>query len=579
MAHYYRNRTKRILAAEVIGVITLVVFAFLDITPTFADEPELQTITFQSSTADILNPERGFYKYSNLNDPWFYQNARAGGETLVYGRIAADDFRNAPFSQSFLDDIQAGFDAARSAGLKVKPRIAYNNGPMAGDPTADDDAPKAVILNHIQQLKPLWEANKDVIFHMDAGFIGRWGEWHTSSNGLDNPTDRGEILAAILDALPEDRTVGIRTPHFKREIYNGSPISAANTITAANAFDGSDLSRVGHLNDCFLASSSDFGTYIYQGAGWDREAELAYIGAESRFVPHGGETCAESAFSTGVNAISEMTTLHTDYLNEDYNTAVTNTWRNDGNAVGHWADSYEQISQRLGYRYELQTAALPDEVRPSGLLEIEFEIDNVGFGELFNPRNVEITLENNATGKISAAPLQIDPRFWSGGTTNQVQTVLGVPEEMEEGTYTVGIRMPDIEESLSDDVRYSIQFANDGIWDATEGINVLKTDLLIAQSAAGASYQIGETFAELVDPSSVLLSGDFDGDGDVDGTDFSYWQRNPTGLDLDDWRANFGASISVPSSIESVPEPSSLIIASLIGSILVHFRSRNTMVY
>lgn len=530
-----------------------------------AAQPPLTTITFEPSTVDILNPERGFYKFSDLTNPWFYGNVRAGGETLVYGRIVADQFRNSPFSQSFLNDIQAGFDAARSAGIKVKPRVAYNDDGGA-------DAPKSVILNHIQQLQPIWEANKDVIYHMDAGFIGGWGEWHSSTNGLDNASDRTEILEAILDALPADRMVGIRTPHYKREIFNGTPFSLANTISADNAFDGSNLSRVGHLNDCFLASSSDFGTYVT--FGFSRQAELNYIGNESMYAPHGGETCAESAFSTGTNAISEMEQLHTDYLNEDYNTAVTGSWRNDGNVVGHWADSYEQISQRLGYRFELQTAALPDEIKPSGLLEIELVIENVGFGELFNPRNVEITLENNTTGEISAAPLQIDPRFWSGGSTNQVEAVLAVPEDMDEGSYTLGIRMPDIEESLRDDVRYSIQFANQGVWDADEGINVLKTDLLVSADAVGAAYQVGGNFAEVLDPDSLLLVGDFDADGDVDGSDFLTWQRDPISVDLADWEAGYGAFIagSLSASAQAVPEPSVLAMVGLACATLASVR-------
>ncbi|WP_218932428.1 DUF4832 domain-containing protein [Adhaeretor mobilis] len=515
-----------------------------------AAEPPLQTITFQSSNADILNPERGFFKFSDLTNPWFYQDVRSGGETLVYGRILADQFRNSPFSQSFLDDIQSGFDAARSAGIKVKPRVAYNDNGGA-------DAPKSVILNHIQQLQPLWESNKDVIYHMDAGFIGGWGEWHSSTNGLDNAADRTEILTAILDALPEDRMVGIRTPHFKRQIFNGSAASTTNTITEANAFDGSDLSRVGHLNDCFLASSSDFGTYVTPG--FTRQDELDYIGAESKYAPHGGETCADSAFSTGVNAVNEMEQLHTDYLNIDYNTNVLNSWKNDGNTADGYSDSYQQISQRLGYRFELQTAALPDEVKPSGLLQIEFEIDNVGFGELFNPREVEITLENNSSGEIVSAPLQIDPRFWSGGTSNDVQAVLSIPADMAEGTYTVGIKMPDLEDSLDDDVRYSIRFANQNVWDATTGINVLKTDLQISQSADGTSYQVGDSFEEVVDPNSLLLAGDFDADGKVDGADFLRWQLGMGSTfqlsDLADWQANFGVASTPPSTLQAVPEP------------------------
>lgn len=551
----YRKRGHRTQVRRLSGMCAFVAWAALPIGLSVAEEPPLQTINFQSSTVDFVNPERGFLHFTDLTNPWSYGTIRGQGHSLVYGRILANNFRNGPFSQSFLDLIQGGFDAARANGIKVKPRVQYNDDGGA-------DAPKSVILNHIQQLKPLWEANKDVIYHMDAGFIGGWGEWHSSTNGLDNVTDRTEILTAILDALPSDRMVGIRTPHFKRQIFNGSSASDTLKITAANAFDESDLTRVGHLNDCFLASSSDFGTYVTPG--WSRAAELAYIGGESQFSPHGGETCSPSGLSGGPNAIFEMEQLHTDYLNIDYHPDVIQGWVNDGN--------FDEISKRLGYRYELQTAGLPDAVKPSSLLEIEFTIDNVGFGELFNPRKVEITLENNATGVVTTAPLQIDPRFWSGGTSNDVQAVLSIPADQAEGTYTVGIKMPDFENSLDDDVRYSIRFANDGVWDGSQGINVLKTDLQISQAAVGTSYQVGEEFEEIEDVSSLLLAGDFDADGDVDGADFLTWQRGLGTLyqadDLVDWQANFGATAGASAGTQAVPEPSSSAIISLVVLIL-----------
>ena len=65
--------------------------------------------------------------------------------------------------------------------------------------------------------------------------------------------------------------------------------------------------------------------------------------------------------------------------------------------------------------------------------------------------------------------------------------------------------------------------------------------------------------------SSVMLevvglgtSGDFDGDGDVDGRDLLVWQRNPTVGNLADWQANFGnGSLS---AVTAVPEPSALVL-------------------
>jgi regulator of RNase E activity RraA len=53
----------------------------------------------------------------------------------------------------------------------------------------------------------------DVIVWMEAGFIGAWGEWHSSTNGLDKSVEaKRQVVDALLDALPETRSVQLRYP-------------------------------------------------------------------------------------------------------------------------------------------------------------------------------------------------------------------------------------------------------------------------------------------------------------------------------------------------------------------------------
>ena len=65
------------------------------------------------------------------------------------------------------------------------------------------------------------------------------------------------------------------------------------------------------------------------------------------------------------------------------------------------------------------------------------------------------------------------------------------------------------------------------------------------------------------------LPGDFDLDGDVDGTDFLKWQRGESPIsmsqsDLDDWQANFGTvASSITAASTAVPEPATGIILML----------------
>ncbi len=71
----------------------------------------------------------------------------------------------------------------------------------------------------------------------------------------------------------------------------------------------------------------------------------------------------------------------------------------------------------------------------------------------------------------------------------------------------------------------------------------------------------------------ALPPGDFDTDGDVDGADFLFWQRNRAVGDLSAWEANFG-NTSAFAAAASIPEPSSLLFMA--ASLLLMTGRRKT---
>ena len=468
---------------------TIVIFSVVTLTAVRAQNAK--EVVYEESFENFANPERGFYHARELPKPENF-DLRDEGVTLIYGRVSADAFRDRPFTEEFLEAIQKGFDEARRQGIKVNARVAYNHGPYPGCIARyGDDAPKEIVLKHISQLKPLWQKNMDVIDVIDAGFIGGWGEWHNSAHGLDSLHNRREILFAILDALPKDRMVVQRAPHYKRAIFTGSEINGDSVITRDRAFDGTYLSRVGHLNDCFLSSENDVGTYIFEDQGWPLEKELDYIGGESRYVPYGGETCALDDRNHCQNAVHEMEKLHINYLNLDYNKKVLNRWKDEG--------CFDEIRLRLGYRFVLRKALLPAAVKAGGVMELRFEIKNVGFGELFNPRDIEIILISNKTGAEQVAVLTEDPRFWGAGEVTTVSTRLSLPDDQTPGSYTIGIRLPDKSPSIHDDPRYAVRFANTDIWVESTGTNVLTRDLIISVPDTGSEKSRFSKFAEMAE--------------------------------------------------------------------------------
>ena len=260
----------------------------------------LVTTTLYQSATDIVNPERGYYVGYNLLSPSGAATVRSSGHTVAIAIVRLDDYRYKALDSAFISKLQTGLNAARAAGIKVILRFAYNASLSA-------DASKSRILGHITQLKPLFTQNADVIAVMQAGFIGAWGEWHSSTNGLENNTDRKAILDALLAALPASRSVQVRTPMFKANIYGTTPVSSTE------AFANTARARIGHHNDCFLASDSDMGTYASPVATWE-----SYTGKDTTFVPMGGETCAVSSRTTCSTALTEMAANHWSFLNQAY---------------------------------------------------------------------------------------------------------------------------------------------------------------------------------------------------------------------------------------------------------------------
>jgi hypothetical protein len=81
-------------------------------------------------------------------------------------------------------------------GLKLVVRFAYNY--EAGGA----DAPLDVVLAHIDQLGPVLREHRDVILVIESGFVGAWGEWHSSTNGLDTRAAKERILRRPARPLP-----------------------------------------------------------------------------------------------------------------------------------------------------------------------------------------------------------------------------------------------------------------------------------------------------------------------------------------------------------------------------------------
>jgi Domain of unknown function (DUF4832)/Domain of unknown function (DUF4874) len=408
--------------------------------------------TYPASDAVILNPERGFYRAVNIIRETDLKRIREGGNTLVYSNVRLDAARNGPIPEDLLKSVEAGLAVVRAAGLKAILRCAYNAGPY---PNSQPDASKERVLEHIRQLRPLMRRNEDVIALFQAGFIGAWGEWHTSTNHLlDDPATPRDIVVALLDALPPSRMTQVRTPAAKQKMFGGP-------LTPEQAFTGIPAARVGHHNDCFLAGETDSGTYPPN----EIEKWKEYVAQETRFVPMGGETCSYSPpRSDCASATAEMKRLHFSFINQDYQPRVVNSWTTGG--------CRGEMDRLMGYRLRLLDADVPETLRPGDRFRFRVRLHNDGWAAPFNPRSVYLVLAGDAGRYPLSLPVK-DIRRWEADQDVAVDTTLSVPAEVRPGAYRLALWLPDASARLRMRPEYAIRLANEGVWEAETGLNVL----------------------------------------------------------------------------------------------------------
>jgi hypothetical protein len=223
------------------------------------------TARFAPTTATIPNPERGFYGWAGSDaitsfDESSIVGARDSGQRLVLLKVTLASYRTSDIAASFLTTLRARLARVRELGMKVTIWFAYDWSAGGDDTTAE------WIERHLEQLGPVLRENVDVIAHMRAGFIGAWGEWHSSRHGnssgyLSGSTtveeanaNRLQVRDALLAHVPAEIIPAYRYP---RDLMRWFP----EPVDAAEAFTSSPAARAGFHNDCFLAGENDTGTY------------------------------------------------------------------------------------------------------------------------------------------------------------------------------------------------------------------------------------------------------------------------------------------------------------------------------
>ncbi len=433
------------------------------------------------NTTIFRNPERGFTEelsrkvsVSNpnvvkgqLSDNWgkTYQMTLA---VVLYnfGRFKSDDL-----PAEVLNGFDEDMEELRKYGLKCVLRFAYTE-----DISDKVDATPEWVQLHLEQLRPHLVQNADVIYVLEAGFVGVWGEWYyTTRYGNESQhmnANRRKVIEYLFANAPEDRFILFRYPMIKTE-YLGDD----TPLTADEAFTGTEKARMGCHNDAFLNSWGNDGTYASDDKSDDPNVRQ-YIATETLYVPNGGETNVESnslAEKVYTDAPAEMSEYHWSFCGKSYATQVTSRWRSSG--------IFDTLNIHMGYRFNLIDAQLSDSAAPAGKMNVTIRLRNSGYAPLYNERHAYLVLRNSSDQTWSL-PLASDPRRWlPNGRISAINEQLSLPADLPEGTYRLYLHLPDNYESIAADPRYAVRFANEDTWDEATGMNDLGIQIVVSSSA------------------------------------------------------------------------------------------------
>ncbi len=143
----------------------------------------------------------------------------------------------------------------------------------------------------------------------------------------------------------------------------------------------------------------------------------------------------------------------------------------------------EYMRDRLGYRLVLREAKASQWVAQDGTLRFEGKIQNVGFGNVVNRKNVSIILKAKAGSETFTALTNLDARDWLTDLNSRADHTaawrdlnfsvkMSALGSVPAGDYDIYLKINDPKERSAN--KRCIRFANKGnIWNALLGANLI----------------------------------------------------------------------------------------------------------
>lgn len=377
-----------------------------------------------------------------------------------------------PLSDQILNNIDKGLSRFTNSGKKIFLRFLYNFGSFS--PVAND-APIETILMHLDQLAPIVIKYKDIIYAFQAGFIGEFGEWQTSTNNNLTKTNRNLLLAK------------------EQKYFSGLfPIQVRYVQNLVDYLGGTVISPdFGIHDDGFLWGDSDAHTFnnlslsngiVTFGAKEVLDQNLLNYASllSSKTVFH-GEPCCDLIPTKwtcdNLDQYARKLNLQTFPLNI-YPYSIADFLKSQG--------CLYSFLNKVGTRIEVKDVGLNGSSNIGSTLNLSITLSNTGYGHIPRPRPVNLVFLDgkNIITSIPISLTQLDLRQLTNSSPTQTfKFNVTLPVDLNIPNYYKNLRLalsiPDPAPTLTFQAGYMLPLNSvDGlnqVYDKSTGLNILGT--------------------------------------------------------------------------------------------------------
>lgn len=465
---------------------------------------------YTQTSSDIANPERGFYLQMDFH--FLNGGVKYGDNNLNLSSLGTDinnftqgsliqtnfwlkEFKNqSSLTPQAVQSIKDILGVVRSKGKKAIVRFGYSDSDSSSQ--RPYDASKSNILSHINNLSSVFSEYDDVIYIVQLGFIGAWGEWYYSTNftrdGVSDPdyryfdyannheytyyvndawgnhttrvknfSNRSAVIQAVLDAVPTTRQVGIRTPMLKRFFLSPNDIDHWDEL---NDFYQDNMSssqkknaRLALFNDVYMIDGDkQMNTFVcdYDKLMWKQQSAHLACGGETATI--NSSMSHYQDYINYMNSLSQNDVLnnlkehHMSYLHYHMGSYLFQDWYSKG-----WLTP---INKTLGYRLWVTKLKMTGPNKNQGsTVTFEVTIKNSGAAPVINARPMQLVLMHGST-PYPLGDLGDIRSVASNGSVKFTLTV-SLPRTIASGD-NLAVWLPDAESNLQSNSKFSIRLAN-----------------------------------------------------------------------------------------------------------------------